>query len=257
MHHGLQPPVLLLALPHQHRRVAGSVAHAQFVEEPGTAGRTASFRLNHGLTLPHSWWPQPARREGPSTSSHARHRKTRQTESAQPGSPFAPPATMATSWAAGFITSGGSHPSPSRMAVKHHEGRWLTACVRKRGSPQRRRRPRFDTRPTPATAQLSTVRHGPPSDPRRSILRWRAAERPGCHVARSDVCAPEFASGISVVRVLVSARGSTDSVGSLVRSEQTLTIGTAPGYHAIDTGPNTASAVPCLWVAGIPWPVAG
>jgi hypothetical protein len=33
----------------------------------------------------------------------------------------------------------------------------------RRGSPRRRRRSRFDTRPTPATAPVSTVRHGHPA----------------------------------------------------------------------------------------------
>jgi hypothetical protein len=57
--------------------------------------------------------------------------------------------------------------------------------VRERGSPRRRRRARFDTRPTPAMARLSTVRRGVvPSDPRPGILprgggRWmEGADQP-------------------------------------------------------------------------------
>jgi hypothetical protein len=38
------------------------------------------------------------------------------------------------------------------------------------GSPRRRRRSHFDTIPTPAMAQSSTVRDGCPSDPRSGIL---------------------------------------------------------------------------------------
>jgi hypothetical protein len=47
----------------------------------------------------------------------------------------------------------------------------------RRGSLQRRRRTRFDTSPTPATAQLSTVRSWTPSDPRHDEVTRRGQLR--------------------------------------------------------------------------------
>jgi hypothetical protein len=41
--------------------------------------------------------------------------------------------------------------------------RTIGVLAGRRGSPRRRRRACFDTRPTPATAQMSTVRHGHPA----------------------------------------------------------------------------------------------
>jgi hypothetical protein len=55
--------MLLLAAPHRDRRAAGGVAHTALVDEQGTAGRTTSFGLIHGLTVPHPRWPQPQRRD--------------------------------------------------------------------------------------------------------------------------------------------------------------------------------------------------
>jgi hypothetical protein len=43
-----------------------------------------------------------------------------------------------------------------------------------RGAPRRWRRPHFDTRPTPATARLSTVRHGHSAIPAPVMYRVAA-----------------------------------------------------------------------------------
>jgi hypothetical protein len=78
-----------------------------------------------------------------------------------------------------------------------------------------------------------------PSDPRRAIVPRGGAARP-------DLCVPERPDEISVVRVLVRARGPMVRVGSLVRLEQTRTVSKAPQDLAFRTGPNTVSILSSL-----------
>ena len=67
----------------------------------------------------------------------------------------------------GSDTGGGA--GSIAMVMEGGEGAGEHSPLPARGSPQRRRRPDRE-KPTPATAQLSTVRQALPSDPRPGIL---------------------------------------------------------------------------------------